>query len=68
MQVDEVPLSVLWWLIHFWHEADDFVHFGSVAAWVISVLLEEWLAEALGLWGEFLFVPVLMRTAHHTYW
>ena len=66
--VDEGPLSVLWWLIQFWHEVNDFVHLGSVAVWVISVLLGEWLADVLGLWGEFLFVLVLVRTVRHAYW
>ena len=39
--VDEGPLGVLHWLIWFWNEADDIVHFVSVIVWVISVLLEE---------------------------
>ena len=66
--VDEGPLGVLHWLIWFWYEADDTVHFVSVAVWVISVLLEEWLADVLGLWGEFLFVIVLAKTVHGVYW
>ena len=65
---DEGLLSVLHWVIRFWYEADDIVHFASVAVWVISVLLEEWLADVLGLWGEFLFVIVLEKTVHSTYW
>ena len=66
--VDEGPLGVLQWLIWFWYEADDIVHFVSVAVWVISVLLEEWLADVLGLWGEFLFVIVLEKTVYVVYW
>ena len=66
--VDEGPLGVLHWLIWFGYEADDIVHFVSVAVWVISVLLEEWLADVLGLWGEFLFVIVLEKTVYSTYW
>ena len=66
--VDEGPLGVLQWLIWFWYEADGLVHFVSVAIWVISVLLEEWLADVLGLWGEFLFVIVLEKTVHCVYW
>ena len=66
--VDEGPLGVLHWLIWFWCEADDIVHFASVAVWVISVLLEKWLADMLGLWGEFLFVIVLEKTVYSTYW
>ena len=66
--VDEGLLSVLHWVIWFWYEADDIVHFVSVAVWVISALLEEWLADVLGLWGEFLFVIVLEKTVHAIYW
>ena len=66
--VDEGPLGVLQWLSWFWYEADDIVHFVSVAVWVISVLLEEWLADVLGLWGEFLFVILLEKTVHSAYW
>ena len=66
--VDEGPLGVLHWLIWFWYEADDIVHFAWVAVWVISVLLEEWLADVLGLWGEFLFVIVLEKTIYSAYW
>ena len=66
--VDEGPLGVLHWLIWFWYEADDIVHFASVAIWVISVLLEEWLADVLGLWGEFLFMIFLEEMVHYIYW
>ena len=67
--VDEGPLQVLPWLIQFWHEAADFVHFGSVAVWVISALLEVWLADARRLGGGFLIVLFLVQTVvHHTYW
>ena len=55
-------------MIWFWYEADDIVHFVSVVVWVISGLLEEWLADVLGLWGEFLFVIVLEKTVYSTYW
>ena len=66
--VDEGPLGVLQWLIWFCYEADDIVHFVSVAVWGISVLLEEWLADVRGFWGEFLFVIVLEKTVHAVYW
>ena len=66
--VDEGPLGVLHWLVWFWYEADDVVHFASVAVWAISALLKEWLADVLGLWGEFLFVIVLEKTVYSTYW
>ena len=66
--VDEGPLGVLHWLIWFWYEADDIVQFVSVSVWVVSVLLEEWLAELLGLWGESLFVIVLDKTVYVIYW
>ena len=66
--VDEGPLGVLQWVIWFWYEADDIVHFASVAVWVLSVLFEEWLTDVLGLWGEFLFVIVLEKTVHLVYW
>ena len=66
--VDEGPLGVLHWLIWFWYEADDIVQFVSVSVWVVSVLLEEWIAEVLGLWGESLFVIVLDKTVYAIYW
>ena len=66
--VDEGPLGVLHWLIWFWYEAGDIVHFVSVAVWVISALLEEWLGDVLGLRGEFLFVIVLEKTVYSAYW
>ena len=66
--VDEGPLGVLHWLIWFWYEADDIVQFVSVSVWVVSVLLEEWIAEVLGLWGESLFVIVLDTTVYAIYW
>ena len=66
--VDEGPLGVLHWFIWFWYEAGDFVHFASVAVWVISVLLEEWLADVLGFWSEFLFVIVPEKTVHSVHW
>ena len=66
--VDEGPLGVLQWLIWFWYEADDIVHFVSVIVWVTSVLLEEWIADVLGLWGESLFVIVLDTTVYAIYW
>ena len=66
--VDEGPLGVLHWLIWFWYEADDIVQFVSVSVWVVSVLLEEWIAEVLGLWGESLFVIVLDTTVYVIYW
>ena len=66
--VDEGPLGVLHWLIWFWYEADDIVQFVSVSVWVVSVLLEEWIAEGLGLWGESLFVIVLDKTVYAIYW
>ena len=66
--VDDGLLSVLHWVIWFWYEADDIVHFASVAVWVLSVLFEEWLTDVLGLWGEFLFVIVLEKTVHCVSW
>ena len=66
--VDEGLLGVLHWLIWFWYEADDIVQFVSVSVWVVSVLLEEWIAEVLGLWGESLFVIVLDKTVYAIYW
>ena len=66
--VDEGPLGVLHWLIWFWYEADDIVQFVSVSVWVVSVLLEEWLGDVLGLWGEFLLAIVLEKTVHSVYW
>ena len=66
--VDEGPLGVLHWLIWFWYEADDIVQFVSVSVWVVSVLLEEWIAEVLGLWGESLFVIGLDKTVYAIYW
>ena len=66
--VDEGPLGVLHWLSWFWYEADDIVQFVSVSVWVVSVLLEEWIAEVLGLWGESLFVIVLDETVYAIYW
>ena len=66
--VDEGLLGVLHWLIWFWYEADDIVQFVSVSVWVVSVLLEEWLAELLGLWGESLFVIGLDKTVYAIYW
>ena len=66
--VDEGPLGVLHWLIWFWYEANDIVQFVSVSVWVVSVLLEEWLAELLGLWGESLFVIGLDKTVYAIYW
>ena len=66
--VDEGPLGVLHWLIWFWYEADDIVQFVSVSVWVVSVLLEEWLAELLGLWEESLFVIGLDKTVYAIYW
>ena len=66
--VEEGPLGVLHWLIWFWYEADDIVQFVSVSVWVVSVLLEEWIAEVLGLWGESLFVIVLDKTVYAIYW
>ena len=44
------------------------MQFVSVSVWVVSVLLEEWIAELLGLWGEFLFVIVLEKTVYSVYW
>ena len=55
-------------MIWFWYEADDIVQFVSVSVWVVSVLLEEWIAEVLGLWGESLFVIVLDKTVYAIYW
>ena len=66
--VDEGLLGVLQWVIWFWYEADDIVHFVSVVVWVISVSLEEWFADVLGLWGEFLFVIALEKTVYIEYW
>ena len=66
--VDEGLLGALHRLIWFWDEADDIVHFVSVIVWVISVLLEEWIADVLGLWGESLFVIVLDTTVYAIYW
>ena len=66
--VDEGPLGVLHWLFWFWYEADDIVQFVSVSVWVVSVLLAEWIAEVLGLWGESLFVIVLDKTVYAIYW
>ena len=66
--VDEGLFGVLHWLIWFWYETDDIVQFVSVSVWVVSVLLEEWIAEVLGLWGESLFVIVLDKTVYAIYW
>ena len=66
--VDEGPLGVLHWLIWFWYEADDIVQFVSVSVWVVSALLEEWIAEVIGLWGGSLFVSVLDKTVYAIYW
>ena len=66
--VDEGLLGVLQWVIWLWYEANDIVHFVSVVVWVISVSLEEWFADVLGLWGEFLFVIVLEKTVYIGYW
>ena len=66
--VDEGPLGVLQWVIWFWYEADDIVHFASVAIWVLSVLFEEWLTDVLGLSGEFLFVIILEPTVDANCW
>ena len=66
--VDEGPLGVLHWLIWFWYEADDIVQFVSVSVWVVSALLEEWIAEVIGLWGESLFVIGLDKTVYAIYW
>ena len=66
--VDEGPLGVLHWLIWFWYEADDIVQFVSVSVWVVSVLLEEWSAEVLGLWGKSLFAIGLDKTVYAIYW
>ena len=66
--VEEGLLSVLQWVIWFWYDADDIVHFASVVIWVLSVLFEEWLTDVLGLSGEFLFVIVLEKTVYSTYW
>ena len=65
--VDEDLFGVLHWVIWFWYEADDIVHFASVAIWVLSVLFEEWLTDVLDLSGEF-FVIVLEKTVYSTYW
>ena len=64
----KVLCGVLHWLIWFWYEADDIVQFVSVSVWVVSVLLGEWIAEVLGLWGESLFVIVLDTTVYAIYW
>ena len=66
--VDEEPLGALQWVAWFWYEADDIVCFVSVVVWGISALLEEWLADVLGVWGEFLFVIVLEKTVYFVYW
>ena len=66
--VDEGLLGVLQWVIWFWYEADDIVQFVSASVWVVSVVLEEWIAEVLGLWGESLFVIVLDKTVYAIYW
>ena len=66
--VDEGLFGVLHWLIWFWYETDDIVQFVSVSVWVVSVLLEEWSAEVLGLWGKSLFVIVLDTTVYAIYW
>ena len=66
--IDEGLLGVLQWVIWFWYEADDIVRFVSVVVWVISVSLEEWFADVLGLWGEFLFVIALEKTVYIGYW
>ena len=50
--VDEGPLGVLHWLLWCWYEADYIVQFVSVSVWVVSVLLEEWIAEVLGCGGS----------------
>ena len=66
--VDEDLFGVLHWVIWFWYEADDIVHFASVAIWVLSVLFEEWLTDVLGLSGEFLFVIILELTVYANCW
>ena len=66
--VDEDLFGVLHWVIWFWYEADDIVHFASVAVWVLSVLFEEWLTDVLGLSGEFLFVIILELTVYANCW
>ena len=66
--VDEGLLSVLHWVIWFWYEADDIVHFASVAIWVLSVLFEEWLTDVLDLSGELLFVIILELTVYANCW
>ena len=66
--VDEDLFGVLHWVIWFWYEADDIVHFASVAIWVLSVLFEEWLTDVLGLSGEFLFVIIREPTVYANCW
>ena len=66
--VDEDLFGVLHWVIWFWYEADDIVHFASVVIWVLSVLFEEWLTDVLGLSGEFLFVIILEPTVYANCW
>ena len=66
--VDEDLFGVLHWVIWFWYEADDIVHFASVAIWVLSVLFEEWLTDVLDLSGEFLFVIILELTVYANCW
>ena len=66
--VDEDLFGDLHWVIWFWYEADDIVHFASVAIWVLSVLFEEWLTDVLGLSGEFLFVIILEPTVYANCW
>ena len=66
--VDEDLVGVLHWVIWFWYEADDIVHFASVAIWVLSVLFEEWLTDVLDLSGEFLFVIILELTVYANCW
>ena len=66
--VDEDLFGVLHWVIWFWYEADDIVHFASVAIWVLSVLFEEWLTDVIDLSGEFLFVIILELTVYANCW
>ena len=66
--IDEGPLAVLSWVAQFWYEAEDVIHFSSVALWVVSALIEETIVDVLGFQGEFLLVLFLVPTVRGTYW
>ena len=66
--IDKGPLAVLSWVVRFWYEAEDAIHFSSVVLWVVSILVEEAVVDVLGFQGEFLLVLFLVPTVHGAYW